>query len=248
MKGYYYYFHDYPSPPPLVLPPDPREWTRDHVGLWLLHAASQYQLGHTHPERFPMNGKALLLMTRDMFLSRVPHGGGLLYEDIQLKLQKVISELYKTASESKDGGKTAGQIKAGPSLFGALWLLRLQPVLSVGLSVILSFDPPPLCLLSSSALKSFDLHFQRLCVRGNVICPCTTFSSTSFPLMSAFKHVKLFIQEFLFMNIFILTFFCTMGILSDKLPTYKFFLLLLLFYTAAKLSHFQCLCQVYSYS
>ena len=107
-------------PLPLVLLLDPREWTRDHVNLWLLHAVSQYQLGHTHPERFPMNGKALLLMTRDMFLTRVPHGGGLLYEDIQLKLQRVISELYKTTSESKDGGKSAGQVKAGHSLFGAL--------------------------------------------------------------------------------------------------------------------------------
>ncbi len=44
-----------------------------------------------------MNGKSLLLMTRDMFLSRVPEGGGILFEDIQLKLQKVISELYKVS-------------------------------------------------------------------------------------------------------------------------------------------------------
>ena len=62
--------------------------------LWLLHAGIQYQLGDTHPERFPMNGKALLLMTREMFLARVPEGGGVLFEDIQLKLQKVITELY----------------------------------------------------------------------------------------------------------------------------------------------------------
>lgn len=79
----------------VVFHTDPRHWTRDHVTLWLLHAGTQYQLGDTHPERFPMNGKSLLLMSRDMFMSRVPEGGGILFEDIQLKLQKVITELYE---------------------------------------------------------------------------------------------------------------------------------------------------------
>ena len=82
-------------PPP---PPDPRQWSRDHVTLWLLHAGVQYQLGDTHPDRFPMNGKALLLMTREMFLARVPQGGGILFEDIQHKLQKVITEMYEKVS------------------------------------------------------------------------------------------------------------------------------------------------------
>ncbi len=68
--------------------------------LWLRHAGVQYQLGDTHPERFPLNGKALLLMTREMFLSRVPQGGGVLFEDIQLKLQKVIMELYRRVDSS----------------------------------------------------------------------------------------------------------------------------------------------------
>ena len=77
---------------------DPRQWTRENVATWLLHARVQYQLGNTHPECFPMNGKSLLLMTREMFLSRVPEGGGVLFEDIQLKLQKVISELYNRAA------------------------------------------------------------------------------------------------------------------------------------------------------
>ena len=67
---------------------------------WLRHAEVQYQLGDTHPECFPLNGKALLLMTREMFLSRVPQGGGILFEDIQLKLQKVIMELYQRVESS----------------------------------------------------------------------------------------------------------------------------------------------------
>lgn len=74
---------------------DPRQWTREDVSTWLLHAGMQYQLEQVYPERFPMNGKSLLLMTREMFLSRVPVGGGILFEDIQLRLQKVITELYK---------------------------------------------------------------------------------------------------------------------------------------------------------
>lgn len=52
-----------------------------------------------------MNGKALLMMTRDMFLSRVPEGGGLLFEDVQLKLRKIITELYtKAAGGSNSSG------------------------------------------------------------------------------------------------------------------------------------------------
>lgn len=70
--------------------------------LWLVHAGVQYQLGDTHPDRFPMNGKALLLMSREMFLSRVPEGGGILFEDIQLKLQKAITELYEKTTHSNN--------------------------------------------------------------------------------------------------------------------------------------------------
>lgn len=38
-----------------------------------------------------MNGKGLLLLSKDMFMHRVPVGGGILYEDIQLRLQKVVA-------------------------------------------------------------------------------------------------------------------------------------------------------------
>ena len=79
--------------------------------IWLLHAGVQYQLGDTYPEKFPMNGKALIMMTRDMFISRVPEGGGLLFEDVQLKLQKVITELYK-----KTPGSTSGRRADSPCL------------------------------------------------------------------------------------------------------------------------------------
>jgi len=37
-------------------------------------------------DRFLMNGKALCLMTIDMFCQRVPLGGKMLYKDFQLRL------------------------------------------------------------------------------------------------------------------------------------------------------------------
>ena len=80
---------------PHIFPPDPRSWTREQVSMWLNRAATQFELSNTFPERFPMNGKGLLLMTKEMFLYRVPEGGGLLYEDIQLKLQKVMMESFE---------------------------------------------------------------------------------------------------------------------------------------------------------
>lgn len=65
--------------------------------MWLEKAAIQYQLGHTYPERFPMNGRGLLLMTKEMFLYRVPEGGGILYEDLQFKLRKAFTDMEQTA-------------------------------------------------------------------------------------------------------------------------------------------------------
>lgn len=83
---------------PLPFQPDPRLWTREHVALWLQKAAVRFQLSKTYPNKFPMNGKALLLLTREMFLYRVPEGGGLLYEDIRYKMQKVFTEAVEQAA------------------------------------------------------------------------------------------------------------------------------------------------------
>lgn len=68
------------------------------MSQWLHHSATQYDLGTVHSDRFPMNGKALLLMTKDMFLYRVPEGGGILYEDVQLKLQRVMRDAFRLAA------------------------------------------------------------------------------------------------------------------------------------------------------
>ena len=37
-------------------------------------------------------------MSKDMFLYRVPEGGGILYEDVQLKLQRVMREALRLAA------------------------------------------------------------------------------------------------------------------------------------------------------
>ena len=78
---------------------DPRLWSRDDVKVWLHRSEVQFQLQNTYPERFPMNGKGILLLTREMFLDRVPVGGGLLYEDVHHRLQKVISDQLRQAQE-----------------------------------------------------------------------------------------------------------------------------------------------------
>jgi ETS-domain lacking len=42
-------------------------------------------------EKFPMNGKALCLMTLDMYLSRVPVGGKMLYRDFRVRLARAMA-------------------------------------------------------------------------------------------------------------------------------------------------------------
>ncbi|KAK2717943.1 ets DNA-binding protein pokkuri-like [Artemia franciscana] len=75
------------------LPADPRLWSRAHVSLWLVEMAKKHNLPDVKVERFPMNGKALCLMTVDMFISRVPVGGKLLFKDFQCRLATAIYSL-----------------------------------------------------------------------------------------------------------------------------------------------------------
>ncbi|KAJ8706414.1 hypothetical protein PYW07_011564 [Mythimna separata] len=66
------------------LPLDPRSWGRAEVGTWVARRGGL-------PERFPMNGKALCLMSKDMFASRVPHSGHALYQDFRRRLSKALA-------------------------------------------------------------------------------------------------------------------------------------------------------------
>ncbi|XP_077525005.1 ETS-domain lacking isoform X2 [Amblyomma americanum] len=73
-----------------ALPKDPRQWSRDDVAVWLVHVMDQHRLPAVSTDRFLMNGKALCLMTMEMFVQRVPLGGKLLYKDFQLRLSNVL--------------------------------------------------------------------------------------------------------------------------------------------------------------
>lgn len=66
------------------------------MATWLKCSTVRYRLDDVQSERFPMNGKGLLLMTKDMFVYRVCEGGGLLYEDLHLKLLRVSKENVET--------------------------------------------------------------------------------------------------------------------------------------------------------
>ena len=46
-----------------------------------------------------MNGKGLVLLSREMFCDRVPEGGRLIYEEFQLKLQKAVGEQMRRIQE-----------------------------------------------------------------------------------------------------------------------------------------------------
>lgn len=88
-----------PAPPKKIqygadgLPIDPRDWTRANVWTWLINLAQSEGLDIS-PElaqKFPMNGKALCLMSLDMYLTRVPVGGKMLYRDFRVRLARAMS-------------------------------------------------------------------------------------------------------------------------------------------------------------
>lgn len=70
----------------LHLPEDPRSWLREDVQTWIRHMVESHGLPSVQTDRFLMNGKALCLMSMEMFCQRVPLGGKLLFKDFQLRL------------------------------------------------------------------------------------------------------------------------------------------------------------------
>ena len=78
--------------PGVTLPEDPRDWSRAEVCTWVTWMCSQHRLPPPNIDRFLMNGKAVCLMSVQMFSSRVPLGGKLLYRDFQIRLANA---LYK---------------------------------------------------------------------------------------------------------------------------------------------------------
>lgn len=82
-----------PSNPRLInipIPDDPRQWSRLDVRTWLDHVRRVYNIQDLDLDRFPMNGKALCIMSKDMFVYRVPQGGVPLYIDFQLRFRRAL--------------------------------------------------------------------------------------------------------------------------------------------------------------
>jgi len=73
------------------LPFDPREWTRDDVTKWLNLMRRTHKIADLDLSRFVMNGKALCLMSVDMFERRVESRGVTLYEDFRRRLVEFVT-------------------------------------------------------------------------------------------------------------------------------------------------------------
>uniref|UniRef100_A0A674KG37 ETS variant transcription factor 6 n=1 Tax=Terrapene triunguis TaxID=2587831 RepID=A0A674KG37_9SAUR len=61
----------------------PVYWSRDDVAQWLKWAEKEFSLRPIDSNTFEMNGKALLLLTKEDFRYRSPHSGDVLYELLQ---------------------------------------------------------------------------------------------------------------------------------------------------------------------
>ncbi|XP_040293121.1 transcription factor ETV6 isoform X2 [Bufo bufo] len=68
-------------PAHLRLPPS--HWSRDDLSQWLRWAENEFALHPIENNTFEMNGKALLLLTKEDFRYRCPHSGDVLYEVLQ---------------------------------------------------------------------------------------------------------------------------------------------------------------------
>nr|5L0P_A Chain A, Transcription factor ETV6, Transcription factor ETV6, Transcription factor ETV6, Ferric uptake regulation protein chimera [synthetic construct] len=87
----------------------PIYWSRDDVAQWLKWAENEFSLRPIDSNTFEMNGKALLLLTKEDFRYRSPHSGDVLYELLQHILKQ------------RDGSGGSGSIRLPAHL-------RLQPI------------------------------------------------------------------------------------------------------------------------
>uniref|UniRef100_A0A3Q3WGZ4 Transcription factor ETV6 n=1 Tax=Mola mola TaxID=94237 RepID=A0A3Q3WGZ4_MOLML len=74
---------DEPARLPVHLRLQPVYWSRDDVAQWLRWAEKEFALRPITSGSFQMNGKALLLLTKEDFRYRSPHSGDVLYELLQ---------------------------------------------------------------------------------------------------------------------------------------------------------------------
>nr|XP_057932841.1 transcription factor ETV6 isoform X3 [Doryrhamphus excisus] len=74
---------DKPARLPAHLRLQPVFWSREDVAQWLRWAEKEFALRPITSGSFQMNGKALLLLTKEDFRYRSPHSGDVLYELLQ---------------------------------------------------------------------------------------------------------------------------------------------------------------------
>ncbi|XP_013880651.1 transcription factor ETV6 isoform X2 [Austrofundulus limnaeus] len=72
-------------------------WSRDDVVQWLRWAEKEFALRPITSGTFQMNGKALLLLTKEDFRYRSPHSGDVLYELLQHILKQRKSSVFCTS-------------------------------------------------------------------------------------------------------------------------------------------------------
>ncbi|XP_061663382.1 transcription factor ETV6 isoform X1 [Syngnathoides biaculeatus] len=79
---------DKPARLPAHLRLQPMFWSREDVAQWLRWAEKEFALRPITSGSFQMNGKALLLLTKEDFRYRSPHSGDVLYELLQHTLKQ----------------------------------------------------------------------------------------------------------------------------------------------------------------
>uniref|UniRef100_A0A3B3I3Z0 Transcription factor ETV6 n=1 Tax=Oryzias latipes TaxID=8090 RepID=A0A3B3I3Z0_ORYLA len=85
---------DKPARLPAHLRLQPVFWSREDVAQWLRWAEKEFALRPITSGTFQMNGKALLLLTKEDFRYRSPHSGDVLYELLQHILKQRKSPVF----------------------------------------------------------------------------------------------------------------------------------------------------------
>lgn len=85
---------DEPARLPAHLRLQPVFWSREDVSQWLRWAEKEFALRPNTCGSFQMNGKALLLLTKEDFRYRSPHSGDVLYELLQHILKQRKTHLF----------------------------------------------------------------------------------------------------------------------------------------------------------
>jgi len=77
----------------------PESWSRQQVIDWIKWCSSEYGLHDIPINKFEMNGKALCMLTEEMFKQRVPNSGDILYRALKNLLPKTHQEQQQQQSQ-----------------------------------------------------------------------------------------------------------------------------------------------------